>query len=100
VISAELAFQAWLAERWVNLGTVVCAVGAGARKMLMEPISPASTHEAVVSAMNGAALFPFLALVIVPFSDQILSSVLHSSKVTFAIAGIVGSIWTINELRR
>jgi hypothetical protein len=95
-----LAFEDWLSVHRVDAGSSVCAIIAGWRKAFLSNATATNTNKAMANAMNGAALFPFLALILVPFSDHILDAVLHSSKVTFGLAGVIGAFWTVNELRR
>jgi hypothetical protein len=90
----------WFSEHWIDVGSIFFAVAAAWSRAVLSPATATNTHKAMVNAMNGAALFPFIVLIMVPFSDTILNSVINSSKVTFGLAGVIGAIWTVNELRR
>lgn len=48
--------------------------------------------------LNGAALFSFLLMMAAIASSHILTAIAHSSRVTFFMAGGIGTIWVDGEL--
>jgi hypothetical protein len=82
---------------WVDIGSSVCAAGAG----LFRSRRPgADRNKIIVDFLNGGTLFPFLVMMSAVFSSSVLQAVETSSRGTFFLAGGVGVVWVLAELKK
>lgn len=55
-------------------------------------------ERAIIDMLNGAMLVPFGMMIGSVFSNTIMDEIIHSTKITLAISGVVGLIFVLGEL--
>ena len=82
---------------WVDIGSSICATVTGLYRSVRHG---ADRNTVIMDFMNGGVLFPFIVMMMAVFSSSVLRAVEDSSRGTFFLAGGIGFVWVLSELRK